>query len=487
MSPTLSRLDRKLVAHAREFAERELRPVAAHYDETERPAREYALPERSAVALERETIRYRTSEAPGLGHDVIMPKIGMYLEDIRLLEWLQDEGAEVRRGDLLFTYETDKITSDVEAEEPGWLHRIVEVGAMVPIGGVVGRVAETREEYEGWARGVAAQPREPEPAQSELFLDYIRAADTAGTVSPVEPASAAEPRTAREAGAAAGGKVSPRARALIAELGLSPETVAAIPATGPEGRLTDRDVKAFVAGQAEATAPAQVPEGPAVAERIPLRGRRRVIARRMVESLQTTAQLTSILELDAGPVVEWRERSESKVSYTALFLVLAARSLRRHPLLNSRVAGEEIEILAEVNVGFAVNTDDGVIVPVVRAADELGLTEAHDRVAELTERARAGALTLADVELATFTLSNSGTARVDITTAILNPPQVALLWLGRIRERPVAREGNVVVRPTLQACLTYDHRVVDGVPAAEFLATFEDLVTGFPASVGERS
>jgi 2-oxoglutarate dehydrogenase E2 component (dihydrolipoamide succinyltransferase) len=128
-----------------------------------------------------------------------------------------------------------------------------------------------------------------------------------------------------------------------------------------------------------------------------------------------------------------------------------------------------------------VNTTEGVIVPVVRGADGLGLRELDRRIAELTERARTGALTLAELDGGTFTLSNSGTARVDITTAILNPPQAAILWLGSIRERPVARAGAVVVRPTVQACLTYDHRIVDGVPAAEFLGTLEELCAGFPA------
>ena len=219
----------------------------------------------------------------------------------------------------------------------------------------------------------------------------------------------------------------------------------------------------------------------AVAERIPLRGARRVIARRMLESLQTTAQLTSILEIDVHAVVGWRERSEPRVGYTTIFAALAAQALRRHPLLNSRIAGDEIEVLADVNVGFAVNTPAGVIVPVVRGVDTLGLAELDACVSELTERARGGTLTLAELDGGTFTLSNSGNAHVDITTAIINPPQAAILWLGRIRERPVAREGAAVVRPTVQACLTYDHRILDGVPAAEFLGTLEDLCSNLPA------
>jgi pyruvate/2-oxoglutarate dehydrogenase complex dihydrolipoamide acyltransferase (E2) component len=413
-----------------------------------------------------------------------MPKLGMYLEDVRLVEWLREEGSAVEPGDLIFVLETDKVTTEVEADAAGLLHRILPADSMVPIGGVVGKIAADREEYERLTAGAApaAESGEAslsgfEPAQSELFLSYIRGADDAGTVA--EPAPEERTRPSR-----AGRPVSPRARALIAEQGLSSDVVDRIPASGPGGRLTDKDVRAFIeagGGAPAAPAPDRVPlVEVAVAERIPLRGTRRVIARRMLESLRTSAQLTSILELDVGDVVAWRERSDPRVGYTAIFTALVARALRRHPRLNSRLAGDAVEILADVNVGFAVNTPDGVVVPVVMGADALTLARLDERISALTARARAGTLTLPELDGGTFTLSNSGNARVDITTAILNPPQAAILWLGGIRERPVVRDGAVVVRPTVQACLTYDHRIVDGVPAAEFLGSLEELCAGFP-------
>jgi pyruvate/2-oxoglutarate dehydrogenase complex dihydrolipoamide acyltransferase (E2) component len=416
-----------------------------------------------------------------------MPKLGMYLEDVRLVEWLREEGSEVEPGDLIFVLETDKVTTEVEADAPGVLHRILPADSMVPIGGVVGKIAADREEYEQLIAGAApaverGEPGPPgfEPAQSELFLSYIRSADREGDA---EAASEPVP-VERTPPSRTGRPVSPRARALIAEQGLSSDVVDRIPASGPGGRLTDKDVRAFIeAGGAGPAAPAP-DRAPlvevAVAERIPLRGTRRVIARRMLESLQTSAQLTSILELDVGEVVAWRERSDPRVGYTAIFTALVARALRRHPRLNSRLAGDEVEILADVNVGFAVNTPEGVVVPVVMGADALTLAELDERISALTARARAGTLTLPELDGGTFTLSNSGNARVDITTAILNPPQAAILWLGGIRERPVVRDGAVVVRPTVQACLTYDHRIVDGVPAAEFLGSLEELCAAFP-------
>jgi pyruvate/2-oxoglutarate dehydrogenase complex dihydrolipoamide acyltransferase (E2) component len=404
--------------------------------------------------------------------DVIMPKIGMYTEDIRLVEWLTAEGAEVKAGELLFVLETDKVTNEVEADAAGFLHQLVAGDSMVPIGGVVGALAESREEYEQLLAVVRETPPAAdvsafEPAQSELFLDYIRSADEAVAPSPTQ-------------------KVSPRARALIEKSGLASEVVERIPATGPDGRLTDKDVRAFLDALSPpstpgvAILPSRVELG--VAARIPLRGKRRAIARRMLESLQTTAQLTSILEVDVGELVAWRSRSKPRPGYTAIFIAIAAQALRRHPIVNSRVAGDEIELLAEVNIAFAVDVEDGVIAPVVRGADALSLAELDSRVSELTERARAGTIQLAELDGGTFTLSNSGVAAVDITTAIINPPQAAILWLGRIRERPTVVDGTVVARPTLQACLTYDHRVIDGVPAARFLETFEELARGFPPS-----
>ena len=206
----------------------------------------------------------------------------------------------------------------------------------------------------------------------------------------------------------------------------------------------------------------------------------------MMESLQTTAQLTSVLEIDAGRIVEWRSQADPRPSYTTIFISICAEGLRRHPIVNSRVTGDTIELLADVNVAFAVDVPEGLVAPVVMGADRLSLPELEARVSDLTVRARAGSLVLAELDGGTFTLSNSGTAPVDITTAIINPPQAAILWLGRIRDRPVAIDGAVVVRPTVQACLTYDHRVIDGVPAAEFLGTIEELSLTYPAFLEAR-
>jgi pyruvate/2-oxoglutarate dehydrogenase complex dihydrolipoamide acyltransferase (E2) component len=402
-------------------------------------------------------------------HKVIMPKIGIYTEDIRLLEWLKDEGAEVRAGDLLFTLETDKVTSDVEAEDSGWLHRIVEPDALLPIGAEVGLIVTTREEYEEL---LAEPPRGPEPREKEPhpFLGYVERGGR--HAPPTALVRADSPVEVRGRGPAV--KISPRARALLAEHGRTVEALAGVEGTGPEGRITDKDVQAFLGAGREGTG------APPVAERIPLRGRRGIIASRMQQSLLTSAQLTSVLEIDVSPIVSWRSADEAGASYTSIFLALAAQALREQPILNSRVVEGEIHVFSDINVGFAVHTDEGVIVPVVHGTDRLSLPEIDARVQDLTARARGGALEAADVEGGTFTLSNSGSFPVDITTAIVNPPQSGILWIGRIRDRAVVVDGEIAVRPTVQACLTFDHRVLDGAPAAEFLGTLERLVRDFP-------
>lgn len=395
-----------------------------------------------------------------------MPKLGAYTEDVLLMEWLVPEGVEVQAGDVLFALETDKTTAEVEAEAPGWLHRTVEAGQKVAIGVRVGVVATTREEYEALCVD-GGEPANP-------FLGYIGQGGGAAAVQRSSAAPAARSR-------ADAPLISPRARALLARRGLPLAVAREITGSGPGGRILGGDVAAWVEGRAETAAPGE----PAVASRIPLRGRRGTIAARMVSSLQSAAQLTSVLELDVSPLVDLRRQlneagTSPRIGVTAIVVKLVAAALRNHPVLNSRIVGDEIEVLAEVNVAVAVDTPDGVVAPVVQGADRLPLEEINARLADLAARARGGSLTTADVSGGTFTVSNGGIYPVDITTAILNPPQCGILWIGRIRERPVVVDGTIAVRPTLQACLTYDHRAVDGGPAAEFLAALEALVTALP-------
>ena len=328
-------------------------------------------------------------------------------------------------------------------------------------------VAETREEYD--ALVAAALRPNGDSEDGHPFLGYIghgggaTVAQAGGRRSPA-PSSrrpAAPPAPKRERTGAA--LVAPRARALLKELGLTLDDAREIAGSGPGGRILDRDVTAWAAGR-ESVAELARADALTVARTIPLRGRRGTIATRMVSSLQTAAQLTSVLELDVKPLVELRSRlneagAEPRIGVTAIVVKLVAAALREHPGLNARVTEREIELLEEINVAVAVETDEGLVAPVVAGADGLSLEEINARIAELAARARDGALTPDELDGGTFTVSNGGIHPVDITTAILNPPQVGILWIGRIRDRPVVLEdGAVGVRPTMQACLTFDHR-----------------------------
>ncbi len=242
---------------------------------------------------------------------------------------------------------------------------------------------------------------------------------------------------------------------------------------------------AWAEGRRAQPVPSQT-AGLTVVREVPLRGRRKTIATRMLASLQESAQLTSVLELDVLPLVRLRAdlnegNTQPRIGVTAIVVKLAAHALRAHPLLNARVTEVAIELLEEINVAVAVDTDAGLIAPVVHGADRLSLEEVNRRIADLVERARGNALTPDDLADGTFTVSNGGIHPVDITTAILNPPQCGILWVGRIKDRPVAiGDGAIAVRPTMQACLTFDNRAVDGAPAVAFLGTFERLVAALP-------
>ncbi len=397
---------------------------------------------------------------------VIMPKLGVYTEDVLLAVWHVDEGAEVEAGAVVLEMETDKTTADVEADAGGFLHRVVDAGQKVPIGTKVGFIVGTREEYDALLQEVGA-----------------RAA---------APAAAATPdgRRARRDGPL----VSPRARALMARRGLPPETAREMTGSGQGGRITDKDVDAWVATRAAggpcASAPAVLPAAAGelrVLRTIPLRGRRRTIANRMLSSLQTSAQLTSVLELDVKPLVDLKAALDArpraaKTGVTAIVVKLVAEALRQHPGMNARVTDTEIELLADINVAVAVDTDDGLLAPVVPGADRLTVDEINGHIGALARASRDGTIGPDSLAGGTFTVSNGGIHPVDITTAVLNPPQVGIVWIGRIKDRPVVIEGGgIAVRPTMQACLTFDHRAVDGAPAAAFLGTFASLVAALPA------
>jgi len=443
---------------------------------------------------------------------VIMPKLEMAQETATVIEWLKKEGEYVEKGEPLLVVETDKVTVEIESPASGILAGVrVGPGDVVPVTQVIAYILQPGEELPEEARVEPAPPPPPPPPAPSAAPPPPPpppAPSAAPPPPPPPPHAAAPPATPvalrlAEAygvdlrtvvGTGPGGQITradveaalarreerpspppppdrvratPAARRIARERGVD---LKAVRGTGPRGRVQAADVLAFAAAPSAAPTPAP--------EVIPLAGMRRTIAERMTASYQTAPHITFTVRVDMGSLESARARLNEeaeatggpRVSVTALLVKAVAWALRRHPWLNSTLQGEEIHLLPEINVGVAVALDEGLIVPVVRQADRKGIAEIAAEVNDLVARAREGRLTPADVAGGTFTVSNLGPFGVEQFTAIINPPQAAILAVGATQREPVVNEaGEVVVRPVMRMTLSADHRIVDGAQAARFL------------------
>jgi pyruvate dehydrogenase E2 component (dihydrolipoamide acetyltransferase) len=380
-----------------------------------------------------------------------MPKLGMKMKSGRVKRWLVAEGGAVEKGQQLFELTTDKVNAVIEAPASGVLGRVVAApGADLPVGSLLALVGQPGDSFppaEELREAPAAADAAPAPAAS---------------AAPATPAAGPAPPAAEAGGATA----SPAARRLARELGVD---IARVPPAAPGKRVTTDDVEAYAAAGREAEA---VP-----GERVPFEGIRRVVADHLWASLQGTAQVTITREAEASGLVDRRARLEAgfeeasgaRLSYTDLLIHETAQLLLEFPRLNAYLDGESIVVPDAVHMGFAVALEDGLIVPVIRDAHRKPLVEiALERIA-LADRAVAGAIELDEIEGGTFTITNLGAFGADAFTPIVNPPQCAILGVGRIAERPWVVEGELSVRPTVWLSITFDHRLVDGAPAARFL------------------
>ena len=386
--------------------------------------------------------------------EVRMPKLGMAMKKGAVTKWLKAEGDAVQEGADLFELASEKITAVVPAPASGVLGRVVaELATELPVGALLALIGEPgdafppREELAG-AGGPPAASAAPAPA--------------AAAPTPA-PAPAAVPA------AGEGAPASPAARRRARELGVD---IAQVPPSAPGKRIMVEDVEGFAAA-AEAAPAGRV---------VPFVGIRKVVAERLTESQRTMAQVTISREAEAGGLVARRAALAAgfeaatgvRLTYTDLLVQAVAELLADHPLLNATLTEQGIVCVPAVHMGVAVALEDGLIVPVIRDAGSRPLAEiAHDRV-DLAAKAQAGTLTLDEVEGGTFTISNLGSFGADAFTPIVNPPQCAILGVGRIVDKPVAVDGLVEVRPTLWLSLTFDHRIVDGAPAARFLQQLGD-------------
>lgn len=398
---------------------------------------------------------------------IAIPKLGMTMTEATLIEWKVAEGDYVNKGDIVLAIQTEKTLWDVEAAEPGYVHIVLQQDVKAPVGRVVGFIAATTEELERLQK---------EPPQ-EIFTTV--------------PAAAKAPARAATAGASAasrsdGGRVaiSPLARKLAEEHMVD---VTAITGTGPGGRIIKEDVEAAIEARARA-APSEEEaayQGRRVKTKTPLRGIRGAIAEHMQRSLAVSAQLTSMGEIDATGLMKLRGRLVQKeadlaarISYTDILVAAVARALQENPIINSSIIDNEVIIWEDINTGVAVALEEGLIVPVVRNADRKSLVEISKEVTSLAEKARAGTLMPDDVTGGTFTITNLGAfgGGWGFGTPIINQPQSAILGTGSIVERAVVRDGQVTAAPVMTYSFTFDHRVIDGLPAARFMARLTELL-----------
>ena len=366
--------------------------------------------------------------------EVIMPKLGMTMEEGTIIRWLKEEGERVEEGEPLLEVMTDKVSMEVEAPGSGILRGVLaHEGDVVP---VIQAIAY-----------LCAPGEEPSSAVERLAKIETPAMEQA----PLPAEKAVPPIKSRV-------RASPAARRLAQERGID---LSKVKGTGPGGRITRADVEAFT------------PEKPLprVAKVIPLSGIRRTIAERMRKSAQEAPHITLTVEVDMGEAGATR----GGCSYTALIVYLVARILKDHPLLNASLRGDEILLFDEANIGVAVAMEEGLIVPVIKGADTKTLAEIDAEIEELARRAREGELTPDEVTGGTFTVSNLGMYDVDQFTAIINPPESAILAVGRVVDRAVVINGRIVVRPVMSMTLSADHRVLDGAVGARFL---RDLKAG---------
>jgi 2-oxoglutarate dehydrogenase E2 component (dihydrolipoamide succinyltransferase) len=395
-----------------------------------------------------------------------VPGVGESITEGILSRWLKPDGAAVKAGEPLFELETDKASNVVPAESTGVLKIVVPEGTTVPVGSTVGTIDPS-----------AA----PAPAKA---------------AEPARPPEASAKATASNGGAPATPPLSPAVRRLVAEEHVDPTRVEG---TGRGGRLTKGDVLTHLAGTTPTAAPTAVAAPPAPSPQPPaprqsaaaprevrkrMSGIRQKIAQRLVEAQQTAAILTTFNEADMTRIIELRAKYKEvfqkkhavNLGFMSFFVKATIEALKTFPAVNGRIDGADIVYHNAYDIGVAVSTERGLMVPVIRDADRLSFAEIEKAIAAYAAKAREGSIAVGDLQGGTFTITNGGVFGSLLSTPILNPPQSGILGMHAIQKRPVALDDQVVVRPMMYLALSYDHRIVDGREAVSFLVRIKECV-----------
>jgi len=434
---------------------------------------------------------------------IIMPKLGMAMAEGVVAKWNKRDGDQVKKDEEIAVIMSKKITYKLTAPEAGLLRILVREKETRPINSTLAFITA---------------PGEPLPSVEEAGAPVAPSSGAASVATPAAPSAPSAPPSAKAGFVLA----SPAARRLAKEKGIDlaqvtgsgadgmvtesdltrfieasakaaapPEVLATsaarklaeqrglnlaeVSGTGIGGRITEQDILAF---EAQAQAPAPSPAAPSAARVLPFAGMRQAIAEHMVESLHNMAQLTMMMEADVTELVRLREqvKADFEVTYTDLMVKAVAKTLKRHPILNATLIGDEMHQLESIHIGVAVALQEGLIVPVVRDADKRSVQEIAQEVRRLAQGARENTLSVDEVTGSTFTLTNLGNYGIDGFTPIINAPEAAILGVGRIVERVVVHEDQIARRKTMVLSLTIDHRLVDGAPGAEFMQSLRELL-----------
>jgi 2-oxoglutarate dehydrogenase E2 component (dihydrolipoamide succinyltransferase) len=413
--------------------------------------------------------------------EIKVPALGESVTEATVSRWLKKPGDAVAMDEALVELETDKVTLEVNAQVAGVLGDIaVADGATVNVGALLGTINE--------GAAPAAKPAAPAPAAPAPVVEKSAPAAPPAAA----PAAPAAPASNAFGAADALANSGPAARKLVEDNKLDPAT---IPASGKDGRLTKGDVLAAVESPAPAAAPAPAappkpaqPSGPrpeaAREERVKMTRLRQRIAERLKEAQNTAAMLTTFNEVDMSEVMAIRaaykdsfeKKHGVKLGFMSFFVKAAISALKEFPSVNAEIDGADLVYKNYYDVGVAVSTPTGLVVPVIRDADAKGFAEIEKTIGDLGARARDGKLAIDELQGGTFTITNGGTFGSLMSTPILNPPQSAILGMHKIQDRPVAIAGKVEIRPMMYLAVSYDHRIIDGREAVSFLVRIKDAI-----------
>lgn len=409
--------------------------------------------------------------------ELLMPRAGLTMVEGTIVQWKVEEGAQVKKGDSILEIENEKTTMDFECTQDGYLHIVAKPGDVVAVGNRIGIVAETKEEYDNISKGSDSLNKEPDmsdskqkvaaPADNEVHLSSIT---SSGHV-----------------------KATGLAKKLAASAGID---IKKVKGTGPNGRIVAKDIDDYVMNMTAvnvsnnndytnnmATINVTAYQGDEKPEIIPLTGIRRSIAKNMYESLQNMAQSSAAVEVDVTKLNEMRsillDKKDfigCKVTMNDILAMATVKVLKKHPLANATFDGKNITTYPYVNLSVAVGAENGLMVPVLKNADKMTLSQLSNNLKNLVERAKDGKLASGEQSGGTFTISNVGIFPIDIATPIINPPQVAIMGFGRSVKKMVVINDEPCIRTMMNMFITFDHRVFDGLEVGRILYDMKEYI-----------